>query len=178
MSAGYFGHDRLSGRAMTSAVWGADWDDRFAGRACVICGALGGGDSDHWIHVADSSCTEVYLDRGSQIAGYCIVVWRLGHVAEPTQLEPEAAAGYGREVLAAGQAVISAFGPVKVNYFTLGNTVPHLHTHVVPRYLGDAAPGGPLAWSQVVAARVFTEADLRSQASALRQAGLGADSQS
>jgi diadenosine tetraphosphate (Ap4A) HIT family hydrolase len=163
-----------SADAMTSPAWGADWDDRFAGRACVICRALGGRDSDHWVHVADGACTEVYLDRASQIAGYCIVVWRLGHVAEPTQLEPEAAAGYGREVLAAGRAVIAAFTPVKVNYFTLGNTVPHLHTHVVPRYPDDAAPGGPLAWSQVVAAPVFGEEDLRSQAAALRQAGLGA----
>jgi len=26
-----------------------------------------------------------------------------------------------------------------MNYETLGNTVPHLHTHLVPRYRGDKA---------------------------------------
>jgi hypothetical protein len=28
---------------------------------------------------------------------------------------------------------------MKLNYFTLGNTVPHLHTHVLPRYQDDPA---------------------------------------
>jgi diadenosine tetraphosphate (Ap4A) HIT family hydrolase len=154
-------------------TWGEDWDARFTGRTCVICDALGRGDSNYWVHVADGACTEVYLDRSSRIAGYCLVVWRLGHVAEPTQLEPEAACGYWQEVLAAGRAVSAAFRPVKVNYFTLGNTVPHLHTHVVPRYESDAAPGGPLTWSQVVGDPLFDEDGLRRQASALVVAGLG-----
>lgn len=157
---------------MTKEGWGEDWAARFAGRTCVICDALGGGDSDYWIHVADGDCTEVYLDRSSLVAGYCLVVWRRGHVAEPTQLGPEAAGAYWHEVLAAGRAVIAAFKPVKVNYFMLGNTVPHLHTHVVPRYDADPAPGGPLTWSQVVGDPVFDEEALHSQASALHQAGL------
>lgn len=158
---------------MTKAGWGEDWDARFAGRTCVICDALGGGDSDYWIHVADGACAEVYLDRSSLVAGYCVVVWRLSHVAEPTQLEPDAAGAYWNEVLAAGRAVTAAFEPVKVNYFMLGNTVPHLHTHVVPRYAGEAAAGGPLSWSQVVGDRLFDEEALRLQASALVTAGLG-----
>jgi diadenosine tetraphosphate (Ap4A) HIT family hydrolase len=157
---------------VNSAAWPADWADRFSGQTCVICDALGHGDNDYWIHVADGPCTEVYLDRSSQIAGYCLVVWRLGHVAEPTQLEPGAASAYWGDVLAAGRAVIAAFDPVKVNYFTLGNTVPHLHTHIVPRYADDPMAGGPLTWDKVVAAPVFTEAVLREQATALRQAGL------
>ena len=155
-------------------AWPADWDDRFTGKTCVICKALGHGDSDHWIHVADGACTEVHLDRSSQIAGYCLVVWRLGHVAEPTGLDAEAASAYWREVLAAGRAVIAAFDPVKVNYFTLGNMVPHLHTHIVPRYSDDPMPGGPISWDKVVAAPVFSEDALRDQAAALRRAGLHA----
>jgi diadenosine tetraphosphate (Ap4A) HIT family hydrolase len=138
----------------------------------VMCDALGGGDNEYWVHVGDGDHTEVHLDRASQIKGYCLVVWRLGHVAEPTDLEPGAAGAYWGEVLRTGRAVIDAFAPVKVNYFTLGNTVPHLHTHVVPRYQSDPAPGGPLSWSQVVGPPVFAEAGLRAQAAALRDAGL------
>jgi diadenosine tetraphosphate (Ap4A) HIT family hydrolase len=41
------------------------------------------------------------------------------------------------EVLAVGRAVQARFHPVKMNYMTLGNTVPHLHTHIVPRYPND-----------------------------------------
>jgi diadenosine tetraphosphate (Ap4A) HIT family hydrolase len=37
------------------------------------------------------------------------------------------------------------------NYELLGNAVPHLHTHLVPRYIDDIAPGRPMpseAWQQ------------------------------
>jgi diadenosine tetraphosphate (Ap4A) HIT family hydrolase len=30
-----------------------------------------------------------------------------------------------------------------MNYETLGNTVPHLHTHLLPRFEVDPAPGRP-----------------------------------
>ena len=30
-----------------------------------------------------------------------------------------------------------------MNYQTLGNTVPHLHTHLLPRFTEDPAPGRP-----------------------------------
>lgn len=33
--------------------------------------------------------------------------------------------------------------PMKVNYNILGNSVPHLHTHIVPRYADDPRPGWP-----------------------------------
>jgi diadenosine tetraphosphate (Ap4A) HIT family hydrolase len=33
-----------------------------------------------------------------------------------------------------------------MNYQLLGNSVPHLHVHLVPRYLDDPAPGKPLPW--------------------------------
>ncbi len=53
------------------------------------------------------------------------------------------AAAYGREVLAVGRALQDAFAPVKINYNVLGNSVPHLHTHIVPRYADDPRPGWP-----------------------------------
>ena len=58
--------------------------------------------------------------------------------------------------------------PVKMNYMTLGNTVPHLHTHVVPRYQGDPAPGGPIAWQDIFSPDPVPDADLHRQASDLR----------
>ncbi len=36
------------------------------------------------------------------------------------------------------------FAPCHMNYLLLGNLVPHLHVHLVPRYLDDPAPGEPL----------------------------------
>lgn len=134
-----------------------------------MCDALGHGDNDYGVHVHDGDHAEIHLQRRTRVAGYCVAVWRHGHVAEPTDLTPEAACGYWGEVLAVGRAIGTLLSPIKLNYLTLGNTVPHLHTHVVPRYLHDAAPSGPLAWNDIVADEPAPETDLRAQASELHR---------
>lgn len=48
------------------------------------------------------------------------------------------------ETLRAGAAIERHLRPLKLNYLTLGNALPHLHTHIVPRYADDPAPGRPL----------------------------------
>ena len=139
-----------------------------AGRECPICAAVGHGDNDFWVAVSSGEFAEVYLERRSRLPGYCIVVWRHGHIAEPADLGPREAGGYWQEVLAAGRAVRAQFDPVKLNYMTLGNTLPHLHTHVVPRYQDDPAPGGPIEWAQIFAAGPVPEPELHRQAASLR----------
>ena len=69
--------------------------------------------------------------------------WRGRHVVEPTELSDAEAATYGREVLRVGRALEAVLQPVKLNYDLLGNSVPHLHTHIVPRYADDPRPGWP-----------------------------------
>lgn len=86
---------------------------------------------------------DAYLRRTAIQRGLSIVVWRGRHVAEPTELADEEATHYWREVLTVGRAIESAFQPVKLNYNLLGNAVPHLHTHIVPRYEDDPRPGWP-----------------------------------
>jgi diadenosine tetraphosphate (Ap4A) HIT family hydrolase len=34
--------------------------------------------------------------------------------------------------------------PAQINYLTYGNSVPHVHTYLLPRYLDDPCPGLPL----------------------------------
>jgi diadenosine tetraphosphate (Ap4A) HIT family hydrolase len=44
----------------------------------------------------------------------------------------------------------AAFNPCHLNYDALGNLVPHVHVHIVPRYLDDANPNAPLKpWEPV-----------------------------
>jgi len=134
-----------------------------------MCESLGHGDNEFGIHVFDGEYAEVHLQRWTPIAGYCAVIWRHGHVAEPTDLAPAEANGYWQEVLAVGRAAAALLSPIKLNYLTLGNTLPHLHTHVVPRYPHDAAPGAPLAWDQIVTDEPAAETDLRARAIELRR---------
>lgn len=152
---------------MTEPQWPDDWADQMAGKGCPLCAELGKGDNDFSVAVFTGQVTEVRLERRTRLPGYCIVVWRQGHVAEPDDLDPEQANRYWAEVLATGRAVRARFGPVKMNYLTLGNTVPHLHTHVLPRYHGDPAPGGPIAWQDVFSPEPVPDADLHAQAADL-----------
>jgi diadenosine tetraphosphate (Ap4A) HIT family hydrolase len=153
---------------MTARGWPADWTDRMAGKGCPLCLAVGMGDNDFTVSVFTGEVAEVCLERRSRLPGYCIVIWRHGHVAEPADLDPGRASQYWAEVLAVGRAVRTLFNPVKMNYMTLGNTVPHLHTHVVPRYLDDPAPGGPIAWQDIFTPDPVPDADLHHQADGLR----------
>jgi diadenosine tetraphosphate (Ap4A) HIT family hydrolase len=42
------------------------------------------------------------------------------------------------------KTLASVFQPIKMNYEIHGNTVPHLHLHLFPRFLGDPYEGGPI----------------------------------
>jgi diadenosine tetraphosphate (Ap4A) HIT family hydrolase len=92
--------------------------------------------------------SDAYLQRAGVQRGYAIVIWRGRHVAEPTELADEDAARYWLEVLRVGRALESHLQPVKLNYELLGNSLPHLHTHVMPRYADDPRPGWPFPFPE------------------------------
>jgi diadenosine tetraphosphate (Ap4A) HIT family hydrolase len=69
-------------------------------------------------------------------------------VSEPTELSDDEACIYWRELLHVTKALEAEFHPAKVNYLTLGNQIPHLHTNVVLRFLDDPAPGKPIDLDQ------------------------------
>lgn len=50
------------------------------------------------------------------------------------------------EMSIVAEAVWIVFKPDKLNYELLGNAEPHLHWHIIPRYLGDPAWGHPIWW--------------------------------
>ena len=100
------------------------------------------------------------------------MIWRGRHVAEPTELTDDEAAAYWRELLAVGRALEGHFAPVKLNYELLGNSLPHLHAHVVPRYADDPRPGWPFPFPDDEPPP-HSEDELRADADALRRALAG-----
>ena len=99
------------------------------------------------IRIYEGKYSDAYLQRADVQRGYTLVIWRGRHVNEPTELDEAEAAGYWAEVLAVARALISVYEPLKMNYETLGNSLPHLHTHLVPRYTDDPRPGQPFPLS-------------------------------
>jgi diadenosine tetraphosphate (Ap4A) HIT family hydrolase len=75
--------------------------------------------------------------------GYTLVFWHGRHAADPTDLTEEEACGFASEVRLVSLGIERAYRPAKLNYLTLGNALPHLHTHIVPRYTDDPDPGRP-----------------------------------
>jgi len=68
--------------------------------------------------------------------GFCRVVWN-AHVREMTDLDPEARVRFMNTVFAVEQVVRELLRPDKINLASLGNQVPHLHWHVIPRFVDD-----------------------------------------
>jgi diadenosine tetraphosphate (Ap4A) HIT family hydrolase len=62
------------------------------------------------------------------------------------------------------------YRPLKMNYETLGNSLPHLHTHLIPRFTTDPRPGQPFPLSAQQPDTKIPDAQLSSDAEALREA--------
>jgi diadenosine tetraphosphate (Ap4A) HIT family hydrolase len=92
--------------------------------------------------------SDAYLQRADIQRGYTVSIWRGRHVAEPTQLSEDEAAPYWHEVVHVARALEGHFRPVKTNYDLLGNSLPHLHTHLVLRYADDPRPGWPFPFPE------------------------------
>jgi diadenosine tetraphosphate (Ap4A) HIT family hydrolase len=93
------------------------------------------------------------------------------HVAAFTDPSSNELADYSQDIQTVGLIIERVFRPCHVNYLLLGHIVPHLHVHVVPRYLDDAAPERPLPWNpSPIPEKIFAEQfkRLREAASSLR----------
>ena len=101
------------------------------------------GETPYGARILAGEVSDAYLQRADIQRGYTIVIWRGRHVAEPTELSAEEASQYWLEVLEVGRRLERNLEPVKLNYDLLGNSLPHLHTHLIPRYADDPRPGWP-----------------------------------
>jgi diadenosine tetraphosphate (Ap4A) HIT family hydrolase len=123
--------------------WPAEFYALKRGEGCPMCAEGRPEETRFGIRFFAGEVADAYLQKEDVQRGYTIVIWRGRHVAEPTELTEGEAAAYWREVLAVGRALEQTLEPVKLNYDLLGNSLPHLHTHVIPRYADDPKPGWP-----------------------------------
>ncbi|HTZ00293.1 MAG TPA: HIT domain-containing protein, partial [Rhodocyclaceae bacterium] len=96
---------------------------------CELCESSGG--EVVW---QDALCRVVAVGgpEGKAFPGFCRVVWRR-HVAEMTDLPPSERRHLMNVVFAVEAALRALCGADKINLASLGNAVPHLHWHVIPR---------------------------------------------
>ena len=106
---------------------------------CPLCDGAGGE-----LVFAGAAFRLVRTDEGGFPAFYR-VVWNR-HVRELSDLSPAQRHLCLEAVVAVEQLLRTHLRPVKVNLASLGNVVPHLHWHVVPRFEDDPHFPQPI-WS-------------------------------
>ena len=77
------------------------------------------------------------------VRGYACLVFNR-HAIELHDLDDAEGAAFMRDVQKVSAAITSLMRPVKMNYEIHGNTAPHLHMHLFPRYRGDQFEGRPI----------------------------------
>jgi len=109
----------------------------FASIQCELCDASRGDvivSNTHW---------RVILVDDANYPGFCRVIWN-EHVKEMTDLSDADRSTLMQVVWKTESAIRSVMQPHKINLASLGNMVPHLHWHLIPRYTDDAHFPNPI----------------------------------
>ncbi len=107
---------------------------------CELCQSTGG----ELIHQGE--LVRVVLVDDANYPGFCRIIWR-DHVKEITDLNELDRMLMMDVMWQVEQVVRDVMQPEKINLASLGNMVPHLHWHVIPRYTDDAHFPAPV-WAE------------------------------
>ncbi len=121
------------------------WEALVRGEDCPLCARIQSEEpaDEFGFVIAQLRLSRLYLGRNQFVPGYCTLVCTK-HVREPYHLTTAEQTLYFGDMMSACQTLERVFHPVKMNLQLLGNAVPHLHAHLIPRYYGDAAPSRPI----------------------------------
>ena len=113
------------------------------GEDCPFC-APRSPDTPFWRQIATLSISTLYLDRNQTYRGQCLLVFDARHAVGLESLTRDEGDALFSDLRRAAAAITAVCGPDLMNYASLGNVVPHVHWHVVPRYRTDPRWGGPI----------------------------------
>lgn len=146
------------------------WFDLQSGHGCPLCEPRPRV-NEFVYFVSRLSVSTLYLSRDQTYRGACAVVYDPAHVTRPSELSPAEWQQFASDTRVAELSVTRAFQPDHVNLECLGNTVPHLHVGIIPRYRSDPRWGHPI-WMTSRAEMpktLATDAECEELALALRQ---------
>lgn len=92
------------------------------------------------IEVAPLGVSTLYLFKEQTHQGRCVVAYQ-GHINELFELPDSEVALFMQDVAHAARAIQAAFHPAKINYGAYSDKLPHLHFHLVPKYVDGPAWG-------------------------------------
>jgi diadenosine tetraphosphate (Ap4A) HIT family hydrolase len=110
---------------------------------CLMCSRWA---AEPYLRIAALKHCFVLLNADQFFRGYTFVVTRR-HVTELFHLDLAERQEIIEEVNRVAAALFQTFRPAKMNYELLGNMVPHMHWHLVPRFTDDPLWPRPI-WSE------------------------------
>lgn len=119
------------------------WDVLAKGIGCPFC-APRVEPNEFWETVAQLHVSTLCLLRKQRYRGHCILIYDPRHVVRPDQLAAEDWSKYASDLHRAVVAVTTTCQSDHINLACLGNLVPHLHWHLLPRYKHDPQWGSPV----------------------------------
>jgi diadenosine tetraphosphate (Ap4A) HIT family hydrolase len=87
--------------------------------------------------------TRVYLHDDQFFPGWTVAVFQR-HATELFHLAPTERFQLIEEVNLIAKGLADAFDAIKINYELLGNQLPHIHWHLIPRLASDPASREPV----------------------------------
>lgn len=151
-------------------TWAETWEAEWAGEGCPKC-AQGRPDQDEYgVRWYADEFADAYLLRQTPSPGYSAVIFRGRHVPDLALFTDAEVAGYWAAVRTVGAALYRVYSPAQINYLSLNNAVPHVHTHVLPRYADDAGPRAMLPAEAFDCAQILEPSQLESQVGRLKAA--------
>lgn len=115
-----------------------EWARLLTPEGCPIC--TSGGPTNV---IAEFGASWVVMSEEAPLPGSCALFLKR-HAIELHDLTPAEATAYMSDIQRLSRALKAATGAVKMNYEIHGNTIPHLHAHFFPRFVGDPFEGQPI----------------------------------
>ena len=123
------------------------WKSPLQKENCPVCQNLP--QPDDYVTIAETDASWIEAHPEVPLRGTCYVMSKM-HAVELFDLSDEGAFAFLKDVMMTAKALKYVTGAEKINYEIHGNTVPHLHMHLYPRYLeNDQFRNGPIDPSKI-----------------------------
>jgi diadenosine tetraphosphate (Ap4A) HIT family hydrolase len=99
------------------------------------------------IFIVRLNISSLFLFREQRFRGYCILSFDPWDATSLDALTEKEYTAFFIDLRTASNALRQALNPDHMNYELLGNTNPHLHWHIIPRYKTDPRWGRPI-WEE------------------------------
>ena len=109
----------------------------------------------------------VTLNRDQFFPGYTLLFTK-DHVTELFHLERKVRSSLMDEVSSVAEALYGIYKPAKINYELLGNMVPHIHWHIVPRFSSEPLWPRPI-WAQQHEERFLSPTEQKQRIETIRR---------